>query len=135
MSAVRRIARGARHPPVPAPHRHRPSPRRHRHGPPVRPENRSPATVVLQRPARWSFRGADLRGASLRGVSLRGVSLAGCDLTGVDHREADLTGARIGRVRTGIPPHGLTDATGIRLDNAVLRAIELDLVIGWPLTT
>lgn len=80
------------------------------------------------------FKLCDLRGANLRGASLRGVSLAGCDLTGADLREADLTGARIGQVRTGIPPHGLTNATGIKLDNAVLRNLELDQVIGWPIT-
>lgn len=76
----------------------------------------------------------DLRGADLSGASLRGVSLAGCDLTGADLRAADLTGARMGQVLTGTPPHGLTKATGIRLDNAVLRDLRLDQVIGWPLT-
>ncbi|MFJ3823517.1 pentapeptide repeat-containing protein [Streptomyces nodosus] len=80
------------------------------------------------------FKLCDLRGANLRGASLRGISLAGCDLTGADLREADLTGARFGQVRTGIPPHGLTDATGIKLDNAILRDIEFDQVIGWPIT-
>ena len=78
------------------------------------------------------FKLCDLRGADLRGASLRGSSLAGCDLTGADLREADLTGARIGQVRTGIPRHGLTDTTGIKLDDAVLRDLELDQVIGWP---
>ncbi|MGW4287780.1 pentapeptide repeat-containing protein [Streptomyces sp. NPDC004673] len=78
------------------------------------------------------FKLCDLRGADLRGASLRGSSLAGCDLTGADLRDADLTGARIGRVSTGVPPHGLTDATGIRLDHAVLRDLQLDEVIGWP---
>ena len=90
---------------------------------------------------RCSFRGADLRqatldgcrfklcdfrGANLSGASLRGVSLTGCDLTGADFRAVDLTDARIGRVLTGAPPHGLTNATGIKLDNAVLRDIQLD---------
>ncbi|WP_329359968.1 pentapeptide repeat-containing protein (plasmid) [Streptomyces anulatus] len=79
------------------------------------------------------FKLCDLRGANLRGASLRGVSLAGCDLAGADLREADLTGARFGQVLTGIPPHGLTNATGIKLDNAVLRDLELDQVIGWPI--
>ncbi|MER8029013.1 pentapeptide repeat-containing protein [Streptomyces bauhiniae] len=97
---------------------------------------------------RCSFRGADLRhatldgcrfslcdlrGADLSGASLRGVSLAGCDLTGADLRGADLTGARLGRLLTGTPPHGLTDATGIKLDNAVLRDLQLDQVGGWPI--
>ncbi|WP_405434729.1 pentapeptide repeat-containing protein [Streptomyces anulatus] len=108
------------------------------------------ASVHLQQLwfTRCSFRGADLRhatldgchfklcdfrGANLRGASLRGVSLAGCDLAGADLREADLTGARFGQVLTGIPPHGLTNATGIKLDNAVLRDLELDQVIGWPI--
>ncbi|MER6394754.1 pentapeptide repeat-containing protein [Kitasatospora sp. NPDC001603] len=77
-----------------------------------------------------SFKLCDLRGADLRGDSLRGVSLAGCDLTGADLRAADLTGARLGLVLTGAPPHGLTEATGVRLDDAVLRDLELDQVIG-----
>ncbi|MGW6214045.1 pentapeptide repeat-containing protein [Streptomyces sp. NPDC055109] len=63
-----------------------------------------------------------------------GVSLAGCDLTGADLREADLTGARFGQVRTGIPPHGLSNTTGIKLNRAILRGLELDQVIGWPIT-
>ncbi|MGV9563493.1 pentapeptide repeat-containing protein [Streptomyces sp. NPDC003480] len=98
---------------------------------------------------RCTFRGADLRqatldgchfklcdlgGADLRGASMRGVTLAGCDLSGADLRAADLTGARIGQVLTGTPPHGLTNATGIKLDNAVLRDLQLDQVIGWPVT-
>lgn len=59
--------------------------------------------------------------------------MAGCDLTGADLRSADLTGARLGQVLTGTPPRGLTDATGIKLDdNAVLRDLHLDQVIGWP---
>jgi uncharacterized protein YjbI with pentapeptide repeats len=108
------------------------------------------ASVSLQQLwfTRCSFRGADLRhatldgchfklcdlrGANLRGASLRGTSLAGCDLTGADLREADLTGTRFGQVLTGIPPHGLTNATGIKLDNAILRDLELDQVIGWPI--
>ena len=77
----------------------------------------------------------DLRGVNLRGASLRGVSLAGCDLSDADLRETDLTGAQFGRVNTGIPPYGLTDVTGIRLDMAILRDLELDQVIGWPITT
>jgi uncharacterized protein YjbI with pentapeptide repeats len=80
------------------------------------------------------FKLCDLRGANLRGASLRGISLAGCDLTGADLREADLTAARFGQVLTGIPPHGLTNATGIKLDNAILRDLKLDQVIGWPIT-
>lgn len=98
---------------------------------------------------RCSFRGADLRQATLdgcrfklcdlrrinlSGASLRGVSWAGCDLTGADLRAADLTGARLGQVLTGNPPQGLTNATGIKLDNAVLRDLQLDQVIGWPIT-
>lgn len=79
------------------------------------------------------FKLCDLRGAILRGASLRGVSLAGCDLTGADLRDTDLTGAHLGEVRTGIPPHGLTIATGVKLDGAVLRGLELHQVIGWPL--
>jgi uncharacterized protein YjbI with pentapeptide repeats len=81
-----------------------------------------------------SFTLCDLRGVNLRGASLRGISLAGCDLTRADLREADLTGARICRVNTGLPPHGLTNATGVKLDRAVLRELELDQVIGWPIT-
>ncbi len=84
---------------------------------------------------RCSFTLCDLRGVNLRGASLRGVSLAGCDLSGADLRDADLTSARFGRVITGIPPHGLTDVTGIKLDKAILRDLELDQVIGWPITT
>ena len=96
---------------------------------------------------RCSFRGADLRhatldgchftlcdlhGVNLRGASLRGAMFAGCDLTDADLRNADLTSARIGRVVTGSAPHGLTDVSGIRLDQAVLRDLRLDDVIGWP---
>ncbi|WP_406503287.1 MarR family winged helix-turn-helix transcriptional regulator [Streptomyces sp. NBC_01602] len=33
----------------------------------------------------------------------------------------------MGRVLTGTPPHGLTNATGIKLDNAALREIEHEL--------
>ncbi|MEU5022809.1 pentapeptide repeat-containing protein [Streptomyces milbemycinicus] len=99
--------------------------------------------------SRCTFRGADLRhatldgchfklcdfrGANLSGASLRGVRLAGCDLSDADLRAADLTGAQFGRVLTGAPPHGLTNATGVKLDNAVLRDVELDQVIGWPIT-
>ncbi|WP_164495707.1 pentapeptide repeat-containing protein [Streptomyces sp. ADI95-16] len=80
------------------------------------------------------FKLCDLRGANLSGASLRGVSFAGCDLTGADLRGADLTGARFGQVLTGTPPHGLTTTTGIKLDNAVLRDLQFDQVIGWPLT-
>ncbi|WP_405014966.1 pentapeptide repeat-containing protein [Kitasatospora sp. NBC_01539] len=79
------------------------------------------------------FKLCDLRGADLSGASLRGVSFAGCDLTGADLRAADLTDARLGYVLTGAPPHGLTDTTGIELDKAVLRGLQLDRVIGWPL--
>lgn len=109
------------------------------------------ASACLQhlRFTRCSFRGADLRqatldgcrfklcdlrGANLSGASLRGVSLAGCDLTGADLRGADLSGAQLGQVLTGTPPHGLTNATGIKLDNAILRDLQLDQVIGWPIT-
>lgn len=80
------------------------------------------------------FKLCDLRGANLSGASLRGVSLAGCDLTGADLRGADLSGAQLGQVLTGAPPHGLTNATGIKLDNAILRDLQLDQVIGWPIT-
>jgi uncharacterized protein YjbI with pentapeptide repeats len=98
--------------------------------------------------ARCSFRGADLRQATLngchfklcdlreanlRGASMRGVIMAGCDLTGADMRAVDLTGARFVRVLTGAPPHGLTNATNVRLEDAVLRDLQLDQVIGWPL--
>ena len=78
------------------------------------------------------FKLCDLRGADFRGASLRGISFAGCDLTGADLRDTDLTGARFGLVRTGVPPHGLTDATGVILDDAVFRDVALDQVIGWP---
>jgi uncharacterized protein YjbI with pentapeptide repeats len=96
---------------------------------------------------RCSFRGADLRhatlggcrfklcdfhGADLRGTSVRGTVFAGCDLTDVDLCDTDLTGAEFVLVLTGTPPHGLTDVTGIRLDNAVLRDARLEQVIGWP---
>ncbi|MER7927386.1 pentapeptide repeat-containing protein [Streptomyces sp. NPDC096057] len=80
------------------------------------------------------FKMCDLRGANLSGASLRGVSLAGCDITGANLRAADLTGARFGQVLTGTPPHGLTNATGIKLDNAILRDLHLDQVVGWPIT-
>ncbi|WP_392674804.1 pentapeptide repeat-containing protein [Streptomyces sp. LN785] len=78
------------------------------------------------------FKLCDLRGADLRGASMRGIALAGCDLTGADLRGVDLTGARWGRVLTGAPPHGLTDATDVKLDGAVLHDLQLDQVIGWP---
>lgn len=73
----------------------------------------------------------DLRGANLRGASLRGVSWAGCDLRDADLRDTDLTSAQFGLVNTGAPPHGLTDVTGARFDNAITRALEIDQVIGW----
>ncbi|MGW7241480.1 pentapeptide repeat-containing protein [Streptomyces sp. NPDC054804] len=79
------------------------------------------------------FKLCDLRGANLSGASMRGVTLAGCDLTGADLRAADLTGARLGLVLTGAPPHGLTNATDAKLDQAVLRDLQLEEVIGWPL--
>ena len=78
------------------------------------------------------FRWCDLRGVNLRGASLRGAMFAGCDLVDADLRDVDLTGARIGRVLTGAPPHGLTDATGVRIDGAVLRQVRFDEVVGWP---
>ncbi|MGW3655131.1 hypothetical protein ACWD6R_05195 [Streptomyces sp. NPDC005151] len=37
-------------------------------------------------------------------------------------------------VLTGAPPHGLANATDAKLDNAVLRDLQLDQVIGWPVT-
>lgn len=74
----------------------------------------------------------DFHGADIRGASLRGATFAGCDLTAADLRDTDLTGARLGLVLTGAPPHGLTDATGVRLDHAVVRDLRLDQVIGWP---
>ncbi|WRZ91692.1 pentapeptide repeat-containing protein [Streptomyces sp. NBC_01007] len=80
------------------------------------------------------FKLCDLRGANLSGASMRGVTLAGCDLTGADLRAADLTGARFGRVLTGAPSHGLTNATDVKLDKAVLRDLQLEEVIGWPIT-
>ncbi|MET7527891.1 pentapeptide repeat-containing protein [Streptomyces sp900116325] len=80
------------------------------------------------------FKLCDLRGTNLSGASLRGVSLAGCDLTGADLRGADLSSAQLGQVLTGTPPYGLTIATGIKLDNAILRNLQLDQVIGWPIT-
>ncbi|MBO3753237.1 pentapeptide repeat-containing protein [Streptosporangiaceae bacterium NEAU-GS5] len=79
------------------------------------------------------FKLCDLRGADLSGASMRGVTLAGCDLSDADLRAADLTGARLGPVFTGMPPHGLSNATDIKLDNAVLRNLQLDQVIGWPI--
>ncbi|KJK45510.1 pentapeptide repeat protein [Lentzea aerocolonigenes] len=81
---------------------------------------------------RCSFKMCDLSGANLRGASLRGVSLAGCDLRGADLRDTDLTGAHLGRVNTGIPPHGLTDVTGAMFDEAVLRDVRAEDVVGWP---
>jgi len=48
-------------------------------------------------------------------------------------RAVDLTGARFGRVLTGAPPHGLTNATNVRMDGAVLRDLQLDQVICWPI--
>jgi uncharacterized protein YjbI with pentapeptide repeats len=78
------------------------------------------------------FKLCDLREVNLSGASMRGVIMAGCDLTGADLRAVDLTGARFGRVLTGAPPHGLTNATNMRLEGAVLRDLQLDQVIGWP---
>jgi uncharacterized protein YjbI with pentapeptide repeats len=80
------------------------------------------------------FKLCDLREANLSGASMRGVTMAGCDLTGADLRAVDLTGARFGRVLTGAPPHGLTNATNVRLEDAVLRDLQLDHVIGWPVS-
>ncbi|MFD4976997.1 pentapeptide repeat-containing protein [Streptomyces sp. NPDC058424] len=79
-----------------------------------------------------SFTFCDLGGADLRGASLRGVSLSGCDLRDADLRDADLTEATFGSVNSGRPPHGLTNVTGIRLEGAILRDVQLDDVIGWP---
>ncbi|WP_326816227.1 MULTISPECIES: hypothetical protein [unclassified Streptomyces] len=36
--------------------------------------------------------------------------------------------------RTGAPPPGLTNATDAKLDKAVLRDLQLEEVIGWPIT-
>ena len=60
--------------------------------------------------------------------------MGGCDLTGTDLRDVDLTSPQFGRVLTGAPPYGLTNATNVRLENAVLRDLKLDQVIGWPIT-
>ncbi|WP_042366034.1 pentapeptide repeat-containing protein [Streptacidiphilus neutrinimicus] len=104
------------------------------------------ARALQVRFTRCSFRGVDLRqatldgcsltfcdlsGADLRGASLRGVRLAACDLRAADLRGADLSHAGIGRVNTGAPPYGLTDATGVRLAGALLHDVRLDDVIGW----
>ncbi|MER5327174.1 pentapeptide repeat-containing protein [Streptosporangium roseum] len=78
-----------------------------------------------------SFLLCDLRGADLRGASLRGVSWAGCDLRDADLRDADLTSGRFGLVNTGAPPHGLTDVTGAKFDDAITRDLQIDQVIGW----
>jgi uncharacterized protein YjbI with pentapeptide repeats len=78
------------------------------------------------------FKFCDLNSADLRGASLRGARLAGCDLRCADLRCADLTDAKFGRVNTGRPPHGLTDVSGIRVNGAILRNVQLDDVIGWP---
>ncbi|MFC4908321.1 pentapeptide repeat-containing protein [Actinomadura gamaensis] len=78
-----------------------------------------------------SFKLCDLRGAVLRGASLRGVSWAGCDLRDADLRDTDLAGARFGFVNTGAPPYGLTDVTGAQFDNAIVRGLETERVIGW----
>ncbi|WP_042377371.1 pentapeptide repeat-containing protein [Streptacidiphilus melanogenes] len=79
-----------------------------------------------------SFTFCDLSGADLRGASLRGARLSACDLRAADLRAEDLSYARIGRVNTGRPSYGLTDATGVRLDGALLRDVQLVDVIGWP---
>jgi uncharacterized protein YjbI with pentapeptide repeats len=79
-----------------------------------------------------SFRLCDLRGADLRGASLRGAVLSGCDLRDADLRNADLTDAKFGGVNSGRPPLGLTNVTGIRIQGAILRNVQLDDVIGWP---
>ncbi|WP_433222990.1 pentapeptide repeat-containing protein [Microtetraspora malaysiensis] len=78
------------------------------------------------------FKLCDLSMAHLRGASLRGVSLAGCNLRAADLRDTDLTAARFGSVNTGTPPHGLTDVTDAKFDNAITRDIKLDQVIGIP---
>jgi len=77
------------------------------------------ASVRLQQLwfTRCSFRGADLRQATLDGCHFKL-----CDLRG-----ANLSGA-------SMTPHGLTNATDAKLDNAILRDLQLDEVIGWPIT-
>ncbi len=78
------------------------------------------------------FKMCDLSGADLRGASLRGVRFVGCDLRGADLRDTDLTDAKLGRVNTGTPRHGLTDVTGARFDGATLREVRAEDVVGWP---
>lgn len=110
-------------------------------------QNLASARTSRLRFTRCTFTGADLRhatldgcwfkfcdfsGADLRGASLREVSLAGCDLRGADLRDTDLTDARFGSVNTGMPPFGLTDITGARFEEASLRNVRAEGVIGWP---
>jgi uncharacterized protein YjbI with pentapeptide repeats len=79
-----------------------------------------------------SFKMCDFRRADLRGASLRGTYLAGCDLREADLRYADLTGAVLTFVNTGDPGHGTCNVTGARLDEAILKHVRLDRVVGWP---
>ncbi|MFF3672229.1 pentapeptide repeat-containing protein [Microtetraspora malaysiensis] len=79
-----------------------------------------------------SFKLCDLSMAHLRGASLRGVSLAGCNLRAADLRDTDLTAAQFSSVNTGTPPHGLTDVTDAKFDNAITRDMQLEQVIGIP---
>ncbi|WP_324604072.1 pentapeptide repeat-containing protein [Streptomyces sp. LaPpAH-108] len=87
----------------------------------LRGESFDGSDLVSARPQELSFTRCSFRDADLSGVSLPGATFAGCDLTGADLRSADLTGARFGRLLTG--------TTGIKLDHAVLRDLQLEGVI------
>ncbi|MFI5639549.1 pentapeptide repeat-containing protein [Streptomyces goshikiensis] len=57
----------------------------------------------------------------------RQLSFTRCSFRGADVRQATLDGCRFKLWE-------LTTTTGIKLDDAVLRDVQLDRVIGWPLT-
>jgi uncharacterized protein YjbI with pentapeptide repeats len=78
------------------------------------------------------FKMCDFRTANLRGASLRGTRFLGCDLRGADLRDADLTGATFTKIMTHAPEYGRTDVTGVRWDNAVLKEVTVEDVVGWP---
>jgi uncharacterized protein YjbI with pentapeptide repeats len=79
-----------------------------------------------------SFKMGNFRDVNLMGASLRGTHFMGCDLRGADLRHADLTGAAFSRVLTHDPDYGCTDVTGVLWENAVLRDVRVEDVVGWP---
>ncbi|MFW5469770.1 pentapeptide repeat-containing protein [Knoellia sp. CPCC 206435] len=79
-----------------------------------------------------SFKLCNFRGADLRGASLRGCRFSGCDLRGADLRGADLTDAVFTYVATHTADYGRTDVSGAQWQDACLKRVTTDRVIGWP---